>query len=82
LKELEDNSVKNADNEDRLEDEEKSLSEQLKNGETRAEFAERTVEKLESNIDILQDALFGEKANFIELSKKLDETLNDMMSVV
>lgn len=82
LKEFEDLSVKNADNEDKLEDEVRRLSELLKNGETRAEFGERTVEKLESNIDILQDSLFGEKANFIDLSKKLDETLNDMMSVV
>merc|ERR1712088_887783 len=33
------------------------------------------VDKLESNIDILQDSLFAEKASFIDLSKKLDETL-------
>merc|ERR1712043_68707 len=82
LKEFEDLSAKNAETEDKLEDEVRRLSEALKNGETRAEFSERTVDKLESNIDILQDALFGEKAAFIDLSKKLDQTLNDMMSVV
>jgi len=82
LKEFEELSCKNAETEDKLEDEVRRLSELLKNGETRAEFGERTVEKLESNIDILQDALFNEKAGFIELSKKLDQTLNDMMSVV
>jgi len=82
LKELEELSAKNAETEDKLEDEVRRLSELLKNGETRAEFGERTVEKLESNIDILQESLFSEKAGFIELSKKLDQTLNDMMSVV
>merc|ERR1712173_413559 len=69
-----------AEREDQAEDKIRSLSENLKNEETRAEFGERTVEKLETNIDILQDALFNEKAGFIELSKKLDQTLNDMMS--
>merc|ERR1712142_956095 len=82
LRELEELSAKNAETEDKLEDEVRRLSELLKNGETRAEFGERTVEKLESNIDILQESLFSEKAGFIELSKKLDQTLNDMMSVV
>jgi len=81
LNELEKLAGQNTDKEDQLEDEVKRLSEALKNGETRAEFSERTVEKLESNIDNLQDGLFQEKSNFISLSKKLDETLNDMMSV-
>jgi len=81
LKEYEELAGKNTDQEDKLEEEVRKLSEALKNGETRAEFSERTVDKLESNIDILQDALFAEKASFIDLSKKLDETLNDMMSV-
>merc|ERR1711920_659680 len=81
LNDLEKTAVKNAEDEDKLEDEVRRLTELNKNEETRAEFGERTVEKLETNIDILQDALFNEKAGFIELSKKLDQTLNDMMSV-
>jgi len=57
----------------------RSLSERLKLAETAAEFGERTVEKLESNIDVLQGTLFGEKMAFKELSLKLDKTLQDMM---
>jgi chromosome segregation ATPase len=81
LNEFEKQAGENAEKEDKLEDEVRRLSEVSKNEETRAEFAERTVEKLETNIDILQDGLYNEKAAFIDLSKKLDATLNDMMSV-
>jgi len=78
---MEEQAGKNTEQEDKYEDEERDLTERLKNEETRAEFAERSVEKLESTIDHLQEGLFTEKTNFIELSKKLDETLNDMMAI-
>merc|ERR1712014_215094 len=81
VSELEKTAVAFAEREDQAEDKIRSLSENLKNEETRAEFGERTVEKLGTNIDILQDSLFNEKKDFIDLSKKLDQTLNDMMSV-
>merc|ERR1712071_417256 len=53
----------------------------LKNMETRAEFSERTVEKLEQQVDNITDGLYQEKVAFNEMSKKLDQTLNDMMNI-
>ena len=47
----------------------------------RAEFAERSVDKLESTIDGLLEGLMVEKLNYRQISEKLDKTLNDMMSL-
>jgi hypothetical protein len=47
----------------------------------RAEFAERSVDKLESTIDTLLEGLMQEKMNYRNISEKLDKTLNDMMSM-
>ena len=55
--------------------------EEFKLADTRAEFAERSVDKLESTIDGLLEALMNEKMNFRNISEKLDKTLNDMMSM-
>lgn len=81
LKELEDQAADCAEKEDKYEETVRTLSAKLNNEESRAEFAERTVDKLESSIDKLQEDLFNEKHAFIEMSKKLDQTLNDMMNI-
>jgi len=81
LKELEELAGKNGEQEDKYEEQVRKLTFELGNQESRAEFAERTVDKLESTIDYLQDNLYQEKLAFIEMSKKLDQTLNDMMTV-
>jgi len=81
LKKLEDITYKNSEKEDYFEEEVRRLREDLKNQETRAEFGERTVEKLESSIDAIQDSLLREKESFNSMSKKLDQTLTDMMKV-
>lgn len=81
LKEMEDTAVKTGTQEDKYEEEVRRLTERLKDDENRAEFGERSVDKLESTIDGLQEHLYQEKSEFIELSKKLDQTLNDMMEV-
>lgn len=81
LKELEELASKNGEQEDIFEEQVRKLAANLSNEESRAEFAERTVDKLESTIDYLQDNLYNEKLAFIEMSKKLDQTLNDMMQV-
>ena len=47
----------------------------------RAEFGERTVEKLESTIDTLEETLYAEKLAFRSISLKLDQTLRDMMAM-
>ena len=59
----------------------KELQEEFKLSDTRAEFAERSVDKLESTIDDLINSLYQEKLNYREISEKLDTTLNDMMSL-
>merc|ERR1712184_87772 len=79
LKKMETFCGDNADKEDNYDNTMRNLSERLKLAETAAEFGERTVEKLESNIDVLQGTLYGEKMAFKELSLKLDKTLQDMM---
>merc|ERR1719436_1058052 len=81
LKEMEDLSIKNGTQEDKYEEEVRRLTDRLKDDENRAEFGERSVDKLESTIDMLQEGLYNEKKEFIDLSKKLDQTLQDMMEV-
>jgi len=82
MKELEDLAYKNGEKEDKMEEQMHDLIERLKDSDTRAEFSERTVEKLESTIDNLTDMLYCEKVAFSEMSKKLDQTLKDMMKLV
>ena len=46
-----------------------------------AEFAERSVDKLEATIDGLLENLMSQKMEYRSISEKLDKTLNDMMSM-
>jgi len=80
-KRLEEVCGKNTDAEDHYESEIRRLTEEAKNAETRAEFAERTVDKLEKNIDYLEDQLYAEKCAYKEMSEKLDITLGDMVEI-
>ena len=57
------------------------MTEELKEEDVRAEFGERTVDKLESGIDDLEEALYKEKLHFRSISLKIDQTLNDMMEI-
>jgi len=81
LKELEELAGANGQKEDESEVEVSRLLEELKTQETRAEFGERTVEKLEGTIDNLTENLFQEKMAYRDMSLKLDATLNDMMGL-
>merc|ERR1719192_2404836 len=81
LKELEELASCNGQKEDEYELTVGKLLEELKTQETRAEFGERTVEKLEGTIDNLTDNLFQEKLAYRDMSLKLDATLNDMMGL-
>jgi len=81
LKELEELASANGVKEDDYEEKMRQLTFDLNNAEQRAEFAERTVDKLESTIDHLTDQLYQEKCNYRDLSVKLDTTLNDMMGL-
>jgi len=81
LKELEDLATVNGAKEDNFEEEVRVKTFDLNNQDQRAEFAERTVDKLESTIDNLTEQLYQEKVNYRDLSVKLDTTLNDMMGL-
>ena len=81
VKETEAITVKNADEEDKFEAKIARLQEEFKLSDTRAEFAERSVDKLEATIDGLLESLMAEKMNYRNISEKLDKTLNDMMSM-
>ncbi|MXQ93696.1 hypothetical protein E5288_WYG022374 [Bos mutus] len=56
----------------------KLLSGKLKEAETRAEFAERTVAKLEKTIDDLEEKLAQTKEENVGLHQTLDQTLNEL----
>merc|ERR1712110_1302385 len=79
--EFEDLAAKNGQAEDEFEEQVRTLAHNYSNEESRAEFAERTVDKLESTIDNLTDQLYAEKCNYRDLSVKLDTTLKDMMGL-
>lgn len=81
LKELEDLASTNGQKEDEYEESCRVKSFDLNNEDQRAEFAERSVDKLEATIDALTEQLYQEKCNYRDLSVKLDTTLNDMMGL-
>jgi len=81
VKDTEAITVKNAEEEDKFENKIAKLQEEFKLSDTRAEFAERSVDKLEATIDGLLESLMNEKLNYRNISEKLDKTLNDMMSM-
>ncbi|TWW67353.1 Tropomyosin beta chain [Takifugu flavidus] len=73
LKSLEAQAEKYSQKEDKYEEEIKA--------ETRAEFAERSVAKLEKTIDDLEDELYAQKLKYKAISEELDHALNDMTSM-
>jgi len=81
LREFEAISGENGLKEDVFEDQLRDLQENLKNTETKAEFCERTVDKLENTIDHLTDCLYQEKTSYRDMSLQLDATLTDMMGL-
>lgn len=78
VRELEDLSVKNGEKEDDFEKTVYTLTHSFSAAEDRAEFGERTVDKLEKTIDGLDDQLYQEKKRFQEVSLKIDAMLADM----
>ncbi|KAL4682316.1 hypothetical protein H8959_001871 [Pygathrix nigripes] len=78
LKSLEAASEKYSEKEDKYEEEIKLLSGKLKEAETRGEFAERTVAKLEKTTDDLEEKLAQAKEENVGLHQTLDQTLNEL----
>ena len=81
LRKMEVVAGENSEKEDHLEVQIKELDANNKIMESKAEFGERSVEKLEQTIDSLEEHLMGEKSSYQQLSLKLDETMTDMLAL-
>jgi tropomyosin-1 len=59
----------------------KGLGAQLKEAEARAEFAERSVQKLQKEVDRLEDELVAEKERFRDIGDSLDLAFVDLYGI-
>jgi len=78
LKSLEVSEDKANQRETFYKDEIKRLTGKLKQSETRAEFAEKSVGKLQKEVDRLEDELLGEQDKFKAITEELDATFAEM----
>jgi tropomyosin-1 len=63
------------------EDKIRSISDKLREAEARAEFAERSVQKLQKEVDRLEDDLLAEKEKNKLLSDEMEATLHDIQNM-
>ena len=54
------------------------MTTKLKEAEARAEFAERSVQKLQKEVDRLEDELVHEKEKYKSISDELDQTFAEL----
>jgi tropomyosin-1 len=54
------------------------MTTRLKEAETRAEFAERSVQKLQKEVDRLEDDVVHEKERYKTISDELDQTFSEL----
>merc|ERR1712153_238510 len=78
LKSLEVSEDKANQREDFYKVEIKRLTTKLKQSETRSEFAERSVVKLQKEVDRLEDELVNEQDKFKAITEELDATFAEM----
>jgi len=78
LKSLEVSEEKALQREDTFEEQIRVLTSRLKEAETRAEFAERSVQKLQKEVDRLEDELVHEKEKYKAISEELDQTFQEL----
>ncbi|KAH7695176.1 Tropomyosin, partial [Aphelenchoides avenae] len=78
LKSLEVSEEKALQREDSYEEQIRNLTSRLKEAETRAEFAERSVQKLQKEVDRLEDELVHEKERYKSISEELDQTFQEL----
>jgi len=78
LKSLEVSEDKANQREQYYKDEIKRMTAKLKQAETRSEFAERSVGKLQKEVDRLEDELVGEQEKFKAITEELDSTFAEM----
>lgn len=81
LKSLEASREKATQREESFEVQVKILSEQLKEAGTRADLAERSVQKLQKEVDRLEDDLVTQKENNNVLQKEMEASLHDIQNM-
>jgi len=78
LKSLEVSEEKASQKEETYSEQVRVLIAKHKEAEARAEFAERSVQKLQKEVDRLEDELVHEKEKFKAISDELDQTFAEM----
>ncbi|XP_023214405.1 tropomyosin-like [Centruroides sculpturatus] len=78
LKSLEVSEEKALQKEDSYETTIRQLTHRLQEAEARAEFAERSVQKLQKEVDRLEDDLVQEKEKYKTISDEMDQTFAEL----
>ncbi|XP_063539823.1 tropomyosin Mac r 1.0101 isoform X17 [Cydia strobilella] len=81
LKSLEVSEEKATQREETFEGQVKLLDAQLREAEARAEFAERSVQKLQKEVDRLEDDLVAEREKSKLLQEEMEATLHDIQNM-
>ncbi|XP_066252190.1 tropomyosin-1, isoforms 9A/A/B isoform X1 [Euwallacea similis] len=81
LKSLEVSEEKANQREEEYKNQIKNLTTRLKEAEARAEFAERSVQKLQKEVDRLEDDLLAEKEKNKILADEMEATLHDIQNM-
>ncbi|XP_045484239.1 tropomyosin isoform X15 [Pieris rapae] len=78
LKSLEVSEEKATQREETFESQVKLLDASLKEAEARAEFAERSVQKLQKEVDRLEDEVIEERSKYKAIAEEVDQTFADL----
>jgi tropomyosin-1 len=78
MKSLEVSEQEAMQREESYEEQIRDLTTRLKDAEQRADLAERTMAKLQKEVDRLEDELLAEKEKYKGVSEELDMTLNEL----
>ncbi|XP_063383036.1 tropomyosin isoform X20 [Cydia fagiglandana] len=78
LKSLEVSEEKATQREETFEGQVKLLDAQLREAEARAEFAERSVQKLQKEVDRLEDEVLEERSKYKAIAEEVDQTFADL----
>jgi len=78
LKSLEVSEEKANQREEAYKEQIKTLTTRMKQAEARAEFAERSVQKLQKEVDRLEDELVHEKEKYKSIADEMDTTIVEL----
>jgi tropomyosin 1 len=78
MKQLETIEVESIARQETLEATIKDLQQRLREAEVRADMGERSMGKLQMEVEKLEDELLAEQDKYRDISDELDQTLNDL----